>query len=215
MRFVERTLAGGALSLLLMISAGLLWFSPAAASDLHRYVRQYQSAVVSSEALNRLQKYEHLITYFTQFSYFKPKHVVSPDFIKALILAESGADPHAVSAKNALGLGQIILTTGREAGLELAKSETDFRYVPKATLNNITSKDLFDPATNILLTCFLISKYNFKFDGKLQLVLSAWNAGENTSSLIAGRHAPYRETKNLIGKVNGYYLYLLRQKGVL
>ncbi len=79
-------------------------------------------------------------------------------------------------------------------------------------LKNFKEEDLFDPATNILLTCYLISKYNFRYDGKLDLVISAWNAGENIDSLKVGKPAPYSETHNLIGKVNGYYLYLLRLK---
>lgn len=181
-------------------------------ADLHTYVKKYQSTAVSETALLKLQQYDHLIDYFTGFNYFLPNHRVSSDFIRALILAESGADPRAVSPKNALGLGQILLATGREAGQELYKSPTHFRYVPKSTLKNISRQDLFDPATNILLTCYLIAKYNYKFSGKLELVLSAWNAGEYTESLASGRHAPYSETQNLIGKVNGYYLYLLNQK---
>ncbi|WP_240910073.1 lytic transglycosylase domain-containing protein [Desulfopila sp. IMCC35008] len=187
----------------------------ASSSDLHSYVRRYQSTKLSHEAINRISRYDHLIEYFTNFNYYVPNHKVSPEFIKALILAESGANPRAVSPKMAYGLGQIILSTGKEAGLELFKSTTHFKYVPKSTLKNITKEDLFDPATNILLTCFLISKYNYKFDGRLELVLSAWNAGENTDSLAKGNHAPYKETKDLIGKVNGYYLHLLRKKGAI
>lgn len=57
-----------------------------------------------------------------------------------------------------------------------------------------------------------MAKYNYKFDGKLELVVSAWNAGENIPSLSRGRHAPYLETENLIGKINAYYLYLLNHK---
>lgn len=185
------------------------------ASDLHEYVRQYQSSRLSADAINKVKRYDHLIDYFTRFSYFRPMHRVSPDFVRALILAESGANPRAVSSKGALGLGQIMLATGQEAGRDLAQSKTHFRHVSNRILNNITREDLFDPAVNILLTCYLIAKYNYKFDGKLELVLSAWNAGVNTSSLNAGKHAPYRETKALIGKVNGYYLYLLKQKGTL
>ncbi len=163
----------------------------------------------------RLQRYDHLIDYFTSFSYFEPNHKVSADFIRALILAESSVNPNAVSSKNAFGLSQIILSTGRQAGLELYKSRKNFKYVSQASLKNITRKDLFDPAINILLTCYLIAKYNYKFEGKLELVISAWNAGENTRSLARGRYANYVETKNLIGKVNGYYLFLLKNKGAL
>ena len=175
-----------------------------ASEDLYSYVKKYQSADLSDQALARIEQYDHLIEYFTSFSYFRANHKVSGDFVRALILAESSANARAVSKKDALGLGQIILTTGQEAGRELARSSVDFRYVTKERLFNITREDLFDPATDILLTCYLIAKYNYKFNGKLELVISAWNAGENTRSLAKGRHAPYRETKNLIGKVNGY-----------
>jgi len=127
-------------------------------------------------------------------------------------VAESGVNPEAISKKKALGLGQILLATGRQAGKELSQSKTNFKYASKSRLNNLDRKDLFDPAINILLTCYLISKYNYKFNGRLDLVVSAWNAGENTNSLSRGQHAPYEETENLIGKVNGYYTFLLKNK---
>ncbi|TKB27686.1 lytic transglycosylase domain-containing protein [Desulfopila sp. IMCC35006] len=182
-------------------------------SSLYGALRKYKNKQVSQQAIEKLAQYDHLIRYFSGFSYFLPKHKVSPDFIRALILAESGADHLAVSNKNALGLGQILLTTGMEAAKELAQSETQFRYVSKENLDNLAPMDLFDPAINILLTCYLIAKYNYKFDGKLDLVVSAWNAGENTESLSEGRHAPYQETENLIGKINAYYLYF-RKYGI-
>lgn len=186
-----------------------------ARGDLTEYIKKYRSTAISAEALGRLENYNHLIEYFTSFSYFRPRYRVSADFIRALILAESGANPDAVSSKNAIGLGQIILTTGQIAARDLYSSPTQFRYVTKERLRDLSREDLFDPATNILLTCYLIAKYNLMFDGRLDLVLSAWNAGENTNSLALGQHAPYQETKELIGKVNGYYIYLLKQRGAL
>lgn len=189
--------------------------SSPAHGDLFKYVSKYQKTSVSENAMLRLKQYDHLIDYFTSFSYFEPNHKVSADFVRALILAESSANPRAVSHKNAFGLGQIILTTGQQAGRELYNTKKLFKYVSQSQLKNITQEDLFDPAVNILLTCYLIAKYNYKFEGKLELVLSAWNAGENTKSLAKGRHAPYAETQNLIGKVNGYYLFLLKNKGAL
>lgn len=179
---------------------------------LHRSVSKYKDIVVSPEEMKKLSSFDHLIQYFSGFAYFVPRHKVSPDFIRALILAESAANPRAVSSKNAVGLGQIMLPTGKQAALELAASATNFRYVSKKTLLDLQETDLFDPAVNILLTCYLVAKYNYKFDGKLDLVVSAWNAGENTSSLKSGRHAPFKETENLIGKVNGYYVYLLKNR---
>jgi len=181
-------------------------------STLNSSVQKYKDHVINQQGIDKLAQFDHLIRYFANFSYFVPKHKVSPDFIRALILAESSADPMAISGKNALGLGQILLTTGEQAGRELARSSTHFRYVSKGKLRNLKKNDLFDPAINILLTCYLIAKYNYKFNGKIDLVLTAWNAGEYTKSLSLGRHAPYRETEDLIGKVNAYYLYLLKNK---
>lgn len=181
-------------------------------AEIHSYVKKYKDSSVSQEQLNRIRRYDHLINYFSSFSYYVPRHKVSPNFIRALILAESNANPKAVSSKNALGLGQILYTTGKEAAQELAKSSVEFNYIDKRKLTNLQRNDLFDPAINILLTCFLIAKYNYKFEGKLELVLSAWNAGEYTPALSEMKHAPYKETENLIGKVNGYYLYFLRNR---
>ena len=181
-------------------------------SDLLSSVKRYKNHKVSQDQVRKLARYDHLIRYFSGFSYFIPRHQVSPNFIRALVLAESGADHLAISDKNALGLGQILLTTGKEAAGKLAQSRTRFRYVSRSQLENLSKNDLFDPAINILLTCYLVAKYNYKFQGKLDLVVSAWNAGENTDSLNYGRHAPYGETENLIGKVNAYYVYLLKHK---
>lgn len=181
-------------------------------SNLNNSVQKYKNSEVNQNELRDLARYDHLIKYFSNFAYFVPKHKVSPDFVRALILAESGAKSEAVSSKNALGLGQIILSTGRQAAKELSTSKTHFKYVSKSRLSNLSRTDLFDPATNILLTCYLISKYNHKFDGRLELVVSAWNAGEYTESLTYGKHAPYRETENLIGKINAYYIYLLKNR---
>jgi soluble lytic murein transglycosylase len=180
--------------------------------SLENSINKYRNSSVSQADIQKLAPYDHLIRYFTNFSYFVPRHRVAPNFIRALILAESGANAQAVSNKNALGLGQILFTTGKEAATILAQSSTHFEYVSKKQLANLSMNDLFDPAINILLTCYLVAKYNYKFDGKLHLVVSAWNAGENTESLSYGQHAPYQETEDLIGKVNAYYVYLLKHK---
>jgi len=189
-----------------------LFLSTTGWCSLGSSVQKYKGSGVNQSDLRDLARYDHLIRYFSNFAYFVPRHKVSPDFVRALILAESGAKSAAVSPKKALGLGQIILSTGKQAAKELSESKTDFKYVSKSKLSNLTRTDLFDPATNILITCYLIAKYNHKFAGRLDLVVSAWNAGEYTKSLAHGKHAPYPETENLIGKINAYYVYLLKNR---
>jgi soluble lytic murein transglycosylase len=180
--------------------------------SLHSSVSKYQNSEIHGQDIEKLAEFDEYIRYFSGFSYFLPKHKVSADFVRALILAESRANPKAISEKNARGLGQILYPTGVQAGKELAQSLIYFRHVSKQKLNSLREEDLFDPAVNILLTCYLIAKYNYKFNGRLDLVVSAWNAGENTESLSFGKHAPYRETEDLIGKINSYYVYLLKTR---
>lgn len=180
--------------------------------SLENSVSKYRNSSIFEKDIEKLAQFDEYIRYFSGFSYFLPKHKVSADFVRALILAESGANPRAISEKNARGLGQILFSTGSQAGKELAGSLTFFRHVSKDKLGSLREEDLFDPAVNILLTCYLIAKYNFRFEGRLDLVVSAWNAGENTESLSFGQHAPYRETEDLIGKINAYYIYLLKTR---
>lgn len=200
-----KTLAGILIGLLSIFS-----FCEISQAELAGYINKYHRSTVSADQLLKINRYNHLIDYFADFSYVVPRHKVSADFIRALILAESNANPEAVSNKNALGLGQILLPTAQQAAKKLSQSKTHFRYVDKTRLANLRRTDLFDPAINILITCYLISRYNHKFEGKIELVLSAWNAGEYTPSLSVMKHAPFQETENLIGKVNGYYLFFLR-----
>ena len=89
---------------------------------------------MSQDQVIKLTRYDHLIRYFSGFSYFIPRHKVSPNFIRALILAESGANHMAVSSKNALGLGQIILTTGQEAARNWLNQRLIFVMFPKTNL---------------------------------------------------------------------------------
>ncbi len=195
----------------LLLALALLPAPPVTArASLRTYVAKYRSISVSEQQLQRLSRYDHLIEYFSSFSFFQPRHKVNPDFIRALILAESDGDPTARSSKDARGLTQIIYPTGRQAARELLQKNIRFRHVSRSQLQNLRPGDLYLPEVNILLACYLISKYNYTFQGKLDLVVSAWNAGEN--SIVGNQPAQYRETLNHIGKVNGYFLYFLKRR---
>jgi soluble lytic murein transglycosylase-like protein len=175
-----------------------------------QYVRKYWQIEVSQDQVRKLSRYNYLIDYFSAFSFFKPRHKVNPDFIRSLILAESNADHRARSCKGARGLTQIIYPTGKKAAKELAAQGIDFRHVSKQKLLNLKPDDLYNPAINILLSCYLIAKYNHQFQGKLDLVVSAWNAG--AGSIVNNKPPNYRETRNLIAKVNGYFVYFLQRR---
>ncbi|MEW6078712.1 MAG: lytic transglycosylase domain-containing protein [Thermodesulfobacteriota bacterium] len=105
---------------------------------------------------------------------------VNPALIKAVIRAESGFDPSAVSHAGAKGLMQIMDSTGSENGLT----------------------DPFDPKENIHCGTRLLKKYLTKYQA-LDKALIAYNAGEKYI------HQPYAklpaETQNYIPKVIQYY----------
>ncbi len=138
---------------------------------------------------------------------------IHPDFTRALILAESNGDPLALSSKKARGLTQIIYTTGKEAAEAITRSQTidleQLEYVTRNQLEQLNPEDLHDPAINIMLACYLISKYNQEYQGHLDLVVSAWNAG--AGSISNNQPPEYDETLNLIGKINGLFRFYNRK----
>jgi len=188
----------------------LVFFLVANPADatLTQYVKKHRNIQVTHKQSQKIARYDYLIKYYSSIAYFKAGHKVNADFIRALMLAESNGDPKALSNKDARGLCQITFPTGKQAATELARKNIRFKYVSRKRLLNLRPNDLYNPAINILLTCYLISKYNAQFEGKLDLVVAAWNAGEN--SITNNRPPQYKETLNLIGKVNGYFIHFMK-----
>jgi len=109
-------------------------------------------------------------------------HGVDPALVRAVIKTESNYNRWAVSRKGALGLMQLIPSTGRRYGV----------------------RDFFDPQQNIdggvRYLKFLLSKFN----GDLDLSLAAYNAGENLVERI-GRIPSIPETADYVRKVRSLY----------
>ena len=182
-----------------------------AVADIRDDIAKYSQVVIDETSLARLKKFEGMVTYFTSIPFFKSNELVSREFLNALILAESSANPQAISRDSARGLCQITYETAKIASQALIETQYDFLYIDENDLHQLEPDDLFKPEINILLSTYLLSKYNDEFDGRLDLVITAWNAGENNRSLKNNMPADYRETENLIGKVNGYYIFLLQK----
>ncbi len=110
------------------------------------------------------------------------RHQVDPDLVRAIIRVESNYNPYAVSSRGAQGLMQLIPATARRFGV----------------------RDVFDPSANleggIRYLKHLINRYN----GDLELVLAAYNAGENAVSRHNGV-PPFRETQNYLRKISQIY----------
>lgn len=188
------------------------WVSGVEAS-IEYYLSKYSQIKATQAQQQKISEYDHLIRYFSSLKFTPKRREVHPDFIRALILAESNGDSLAVSPKKARGLTQIIFTTGKEAAEAITSNPAldleQLEYVTRTQMEELTPEDLHDPAINIMLACYLISKYNHDYQGQLDLVVSAWNAG--AGSIANGQPPEYEETRNLIGKVNGLFRFFIQQ----
>jgi hypothetical protein len=106
---------------------------------------------------------------------------VDKSLVKAVIHAESGYDPNAVSAKGASGLMQLMPNTAR--GLKVGNS--------------------LDPAENIRGGVRYLRFLLDTFRGDESLALAAYNAGLSRVAQYGGI-PPYTETRNYVAKVLQY-----------
>ncbi len=112
------------------------------------------------------------------------RHGIDPLLLAAVVEAESGFDPRAVSVQGALGLMQLMPDT---AALFSA------------------SADPLDPATNLELGARYLAALLEQFDGDLALALAAYNAGPGNVQRFAGV-PPFVETRGYVRKVLASYV---------
>ncbi len=117
------------------------------------------------------------------------RHEVDPDLVKAVIMAESGYNPMAISKKGAIGLMQLM----------------------PATANDLGVKDLFDPERNVNAGVRYLKRLLIQFDGNIQLALAAYNAGSRKVKKYQGI-PPFKSTRYYVKKVFQYYQYYQGRK---
>lgn len=133
---------------------------------------------------------------WTQFTYSKTYdrhirktargHGVDPNLVKAIIKVESDFNKYAVSRKGAKGVMQLMPETARRHGVN----------------------DPFNPAQNIKGGVEYLDELMDMFDSDLELVLAAYNAGENAVVSHGYRIPPYSETRDYVDKVLIHYNHL-------
>jgi len=115
-------------------------------------------------------------------SEYAKRYQIDFALIKAMIRAESGFNPQAVSRKGARGLMQLM---------------------PETALRMKVS-NAFDPKENIEGGVRYFKYLLSLFNNDLRLSLAAYNAGENIVAQL-GTIPPYRETVDYVRRVLNYY----------
>ncbi len=112
------------------------------------------------------------------------QHGVNPWLVKAVVLAESGMNPDAVSRAGAQGLMQLMPPTAKELGVV----------------------DAFDPAECIDGGTRYLAKMLDTFAGDTRLALAGYNAGPNRVKRI-GRVPDIEETQTYVKRVMALQRY--------
>jgi soluble lytic murein transglycosylase-like protein len=102
-----------------------------------------------------------------------------PDFVRAVIQAESAFNPRARSVKGAMGLMQLMPATAVQYGVTNA----------------------YDPVQNIRAGVAYLKSLLVRFGNDVSLALAAYNAGPKAVEKYGNTVPPYKETRNYVSKI--------------
>ena len=132
--------------------------------------------------------HKHNESFDTIINQAADQYEIDPALIKAIIMAESGYNPKALSKKGAMGLMQLMPNTAKWLGVE----------------------DSFNPEHNINGGVKYFKYLMKKFDGDIKLALAAYNAGSRYVRQYQGI-PPFKATRYYITKVFKYYNFYKNQ----
>jgi soluble lytic murein transglycosylase len=104
--------------------------------------------------------------YWDSLRRYADENGLDPYLVSALIRQESEFNPSAVSHSNALGLMQLLPSTGKGEAKQLG-------------IKGYNQDSLFDPNINIELGTRYFRKMVDHFNGQIEYALAAYNAGDN------------------------------------
>lgn len=130
----------------------------------------------------RLMCFVYPNSYKLQVSEYSRKYEIPDELVYGVIRAESKFDARAVSDKGAIGLMQIMDSTGKWAAEKIGLGDLD----------------LFDPDTNIEIGCFYLSYLLDKYNGNEKCAIAAYNAGQANVDKWLGDEKYSNDGKTLV-----------------
>ncbi|WP_243457400.1 lytic transglycosylase domain-containing protein [Ottowia testudinis] len=131
-------------------------------------------------------------------------HQVDYELLKAVIAAESGFDPQAVSPKGAVGLMQLMPPTAARYGVvadKEAHKDRKGQLLPART----AEQKLTDPQININTGTRYLAHLIKLFNGDTELAVAAYNAGEGAVQRAGNKIPNFKETQGYVKTVMGLY----------
>jgi len=107
------------------------------------------------------------------------KNALNPDFVRAVIQAESAFNPRARSPKGAMGLMQLMPATA--AAYQVLNA--------------------YDPSENIRAGVAYLKSLLTRFGDDVSLALAAYNAGPNAVEKYGNTVPPYKETRDYVKRI--------------
>jgi hypothetical protein len=150
------------------------------------------AALAQTPVFQRLTAHPNAQRFDALIARYAKANELDSALVKAMVAAESGYEPTAVSPKGALGLMQVIPETAARYGVTDDRKQT------------VTQK-LFDPATNLRIGTRYLRDLLRLFDHDLELALAAYNAGEATVQRYDNRIPPFPETQEYVKLVTQLY----------
>jgi soluble lytic murein transglycosylase-like protein len=136
-------------------------------------IRTTRPAEPADESLKPMRRHiDELIQYHAK------AQGLSPTLVRAVVQAESGFNPSAISPKGALGLMQLMPATARELGVD----------------------NPFHPEQNIRGGVTYLKRLLDMYNQDLTLALAAYNAGPASVERY-GDVPPYQETQDYVSKI--------------
>ena len=139
----------------------------------------------SAAVQRRLLNSSNLARYEATIRKHANAHGVDVNLVKAVMAAESGFNSSAISPKNAMGLMQVIPPTAARYG--------------------VSAEQLMNPDRNIYAGVRYLRDLSRMFQGRPDLIIAAYNAGEGAVYKYNRRIPPYAETQNYVRTVMQYY----------